>query len=105
MPGVLCSQVCGLFGAGHTFCALYRRFENDAWATLSLIRPIRRAPRTSTGDDLGRYAFRPWSFDFVARPGRNTMMVNAVNKIGQTQTAAVEELYCQRASVLRLKVL
>jgi hypothetical protein len=27
------------------------------------------------GDDLGRYAFRPWSFDFVARPGRNTVMV------------------------------
>jgi hypothetical protein len=41
------------------------------------------------GDDLGRYAFRPWSFDFVARPGRNTVMVNAVNKIGQTQTAAL----------------
>lgn len=41
------------------------------------------------GQDLGRYAFRPWSFDLAARPGKNTVMVNATNVIGQTQTAAL----------------
>jgi sulfite dehydrogenase len=41
------------------------------------------------GEDLGRYAFRPWSFAFKAKPGRNTVMINATNKIGQTQTAAL----------------
>jgi hypothetical protein len=38
------------------------------------------------GEDLGRYAFRPWSFVLRTKPGRNTIMVNASNKIGQTQT-------------------
>ncbi|MFY9895078.1 MAG: molybdopterin-dependent oxidoreductase [Xanthobacteraceae bacterium] len=41
------------------------------------------------GDDLGRYAFRPWSFVLPAKPGKNTVMVNATNKIGQTQTATL----------------
>ncbi len=41
------------------------------------------------GEDLGRYAFRPWSFDLAAKRGKNTIMVNAVNKIGQTQTASL----------------
>jgi DMSO/TMAO reductase YedYZ molybdopterin-dependent catalytic subunit len=41
------------------------------------------------GDDLGRYAFRPWSFALTTRPGKNTVMVNATNKIGQTQTATL----------------
>lgn len=40
------------------------------------------------GEDFGRYAFRPWRFVFTAAPGRNTVMVNASNRIGQTQTAA-----------------
>ena len=39
------------------------------------------------GEDLGRYAFRPWSFVLTTKPGRNTVMVNASNKIGQSQTA------------------
>ena len=39
------------------------------------------------GQDLGRYAFRPWSFVLNAKHGRNTVMVNATNKIGQSQTA------------------
>jgi len=39
------------------------------------------------GADLGRFAFRPWRFEFTARRGRNTLTVNATNKIGQTQTA------------------
>jgi len=41
------------------------------------------------GDDLGRYAFRPWTFPLKARRGKNTVMVNARNKIGQTQTATL----------------
>jgi len=41
------------------------------------------------GDDLGRYAFRPWSFPLAAKRGKNTVMVNATNKIGQTQTATL----------------
>jgi hypothetical protein len=39
------------------------------------------------GEDLGRYAFRPWSFVLSAKSGANTVMVNASNKIGQSQTA------------------
>jgi hypothetical protein len=39
------------------------------------------------GQDLGPYAFRPWSFDLSAKKGTNTVMVNATNKIGQSQTA------------------
>jgi len=39
------------------------------------------------GDDLGRFAFRPWSFVLTAKKGKNTVMVNASNKIGQTQVA------------------
>jgi DMSO/TMAO reductase YedYZ molybdopterin-dependent catalytic subunit len=39
------------------------------------------------GQDLGRYAFRPWSFDLSAKRGKNTVMVNATNKIGQSQTS------------------
>jgi DMSO/TMAO reductase YedYZ molybdopterin-dependent catalytic subunit len=41
------------------------------------------------GEDLGRYAFRPWSFELSAKRGKNPVMVNATNKIGQTQTAAL----------------
>jgi DMSO/TMAO reductase YedYZ molybdopterin-dependent catalytic subunit len=41
------------------------------------------------GEDLGRYAFRPWSFALNAKPGKTTVMVSAANKIGQTQTAAL----------------
>jgi len=39
------------------------------------------------GQDLGRFAFRPWSFALTAKRGKNTVMVNATNKIGQSQTA------------------
>ena len=39
------------------------------------------------GEDLGHYAFRPWSFDLEAKRGKNTVMVNATNKIGQSQIA------------------
>ncbi len=39
------------------------------------------------GQDPGRYAFRPWSFVLNAKHGKNTVMVNATNKIGQGQTS------------------
>ena len=39
------------------------------------------------GEDLGNYAFRPWSFELNAERGKNTVMVNAINMIGQTQTS------------------
>jgi DMSO/TMAO reductase YedYZ molybdopterin-dependent catalytic subunit len=42
--------------------------------------------QATLGQDLGRYAFRPWSFSFSAKR-KNSLMVNATNKIGQSQTA------------------
>lgn len=39
------------------------------------------------GEDLGKYAFRPWSFALDAKRGKNMVMVNAINVIGQTQTS------------------
>jgi DMSO/TMAO reductase YedYZ molybdopterin-dependent catalytic subunit len=39
------------------------------------------------GEDLGKYAFRPWRFDLTAKRGSNTVMVSATNAIGQTQTS------------------
>jgi sulfite dehydrogenase len=39
------------------------------------------------GQDLGRFAFRSWSFDLSAKSGNNIVMVNATNKIGQSQTS------------------
>jgi DMSO/TMAO reductase YedYZ molybdopterin-dependent catalytic subunit len=39
------------------------------------------------GQDLGPFAFRPWRFDLTAKKGKNSVMVNATNKIGQSQTA------------------
>jgi sulfite dehydrogenase len=41
------------------------------------------------GDDLGRFAFRPWSFTLDAKKGKNTVMANASNKIGQAQTSSL----------------
>jgi sulfite dehydrogenase len=38
------------------------------------------------GVDNGRFAFRPWSFDIAAKKGKNSVTVNATNKIGQSQT-------------------
>lgn len=40
------------------------------------------------GEDLGKFAFRPWSYDFVAKtPGTLSFTARATNRIGQTQTA------------------
>jgi hypothetical protein len=41
------------------------------------------------GEDLGRFAFRPWTFGLAVQPGRNNIMVRATNTIGQSQTAAL----------------
>jgi DMSO/TMAO reductase YedYZ molybdopterin-dependent catalytic subunit len=41
------------------------------------------------GQDLGPYAFRAWSFDVSAKKGKNSVMVNATNNIGQAQTAGL----------------
>ena len=39
------------------------------------------------GEDLGKYAFRPWSFELRTSRGKTTVMVNATNMIGQTQVS------------------
>jgi DMSO/TMAO reductase YedYZ molybdopterin-dependent catalytic subunit len=39
------------------------------------------------GEDLGKYAFRPWSYRFAPnKPGKQVVMARATNRIGQTQT-------------------
>jgi DMSO/TMAO reductase YedYZ molybdopterin-dependent catalytic subunit len=39
------------------------------------------------GQDLGKYAFRPWSLDLHVKRGKTTVMVTATNTIGQTQVS------------------
>jgi Mo-co oxidoreductase dimerisation domain len=40
------------------------------------------------GEDLGRFAFRPFSFAVTpAAKGKLTVTARAINKVGQTQTA------------------
>jgi hypothetical protein len=42
------------------------------------------------GEDLGRYAFRPWRYAFsLSTRGRHSMMVRATNTVGQGQTTAL----------------
>jgi len=42
----------------------------------------------SLGEDLGPFAFRPWTFGYVAaKPGKQLIMARATNRIGQGQTA------------------
>jgi len=39
------------------------------------------------GEDLGKYAFRPWSHRFSPKArGKHAVMARATNRIGQTQT-------------------
>src|SRR5262245_8487562 len=39
------------------------------------------------GEDLGRFAFRTFSYDFAPKaPGKQTVMARATNRIGQSQT-------------------
>lgn len=51
--------------------------SGSTWATARL------------GEDLGRFAFRPWTFDLMTKPGTNTVTARATNAIGQTQTVAL----------------
>ena len=39
------------------------------------------------GDDLGRFAFRPWSISLDAAPGQLTVLSRASNRAGQSQIA------------------
>jgi hypothetical protein len=39
------------------------------------------------GEDLGPYAFRPWTFGMRVRRGKHTIMARATNAIGQSQTS------------------
>jgi DMSO/TMAO reductase YedYZ molybdopterin-dependent catalytic subunit len=41
------------------------------------------------GEDIGRFAFRPWTFELLAKPGKITVTARATNAVGQTQTAAL----------------
>ena len=41
------------------------------------------------GEDLGRYAFRPFSLGVPAKAGKLAVMARAINTIGQTQTTAI----------------
>jgi DMSO/TMAO reductase YedYZ molybdopterin-dependent catalytic subunit len=41
------------------------------------------------GEDLGRYAFRPWTYELAAKHGKNAVRVRATNAIGQGQTASL----------------
>jgi DMSO/TMAO reductase YedYZ molybdopterin-dependent catalytic subunit len=41
------------------------------------------------GEDMGRFAFRPWTHDLMAARGKNTVMARATNALGQTQTANI----------------
>jgi DMSO/TMAO reductase YedYZ molybdopterin-dependent catalytic subunit len=41
------------------------------------------------GEDLGRYAFRPWSYLLRAKRGQNTVSARATNAIGQGQTGSL----------------
>jgi hypothetical protein len=39
------------------------------------------------GEDLGKFAFRPWSYDFAPKVrGKLSLTARATNKVGQTQT-------------------
>jgi hypothetical protein len=41
------------------------------------------------GEDLGRYAFRPWTCELTAKPGKIAVTARASNAIGQSQTASL----------------
>lgn len=45
--------------------------------------------QATLGDDLGRYAFRPWSYELSAKRGKNTVTARATNAIGQVQTSSL----------------
>ena len=45
---------------------------------------------TALGNDLGRFAFRSWSYRFTAdAPGTRTILAKATNRLGETQVDAL----------------
>ena len=44
---------------------------------------------TKLGGDFGRYAFRPWEYEFSTKRGKNTITARAINEVGQIQTASL----------------
>jgi hypothetical protein len=40
---------------------------------------------TKLAGDLGRYAFRPWEYEFSAKRGKNTITARAINEIGRVE--------------------
>jgi len=65
----------------------------DAGYTIRLVEVSTDGGKTwvpaTLGQDLGRFAFRPWSYVLTLKRGANTVMVRASNAIGQTQTEAL----------------
>ena len=63
----------------------------DAGYGISMVEISRDGGKTwvdaTLGADLGRFAFRAWSFGFTPNAGKQTILARAANKIGQTQTA------------------
>ena len=45
--------------------------------------------QATLGDDLGRYAFRQWSYELSAKRGKNMVTARATNAIGQVQTSSL----------------
>jgi Mo-co oxidoreductase dimerisation domain len=45
--------------------------------------------KATLGEDLGRYAFHPFSLALPAKRGKLAVMARATNAIGQTQTATL----------------
>ena len=41
------------------------------------------------GEDLGRHAFRPWTYTLLARRGKSTVTVRASNALGQSQATSL----------------
>ena len=62
----------------------------DAGYGISVVEVSRDGGKTWTaatlGEDIGRFAFRPWSFNFTPAAGKQSITVRASNKVGQTQT-------------------
>jgi hypothetical protein len=62
----------------------------DAGYGISMVEVSRDGGKTWTtatlGEDIGRFAFRSWNFNFTPAAGKQSITVRASNKVGQTQT-------------------
>jgi DMSO/TMAO reductase YedYZ molybdopterin-dependent catalytic subunit len=58
--------------------------------------------QAALGEDFGKFAFRPWSYDFTPKArGKLSLTARATNKIGQTQTQELIQNpagYCNNAA-------